>query len=246
MHDRAAQPPSPWWYRNRAVLIGVAYGLGFFLGYLSLDGRPVLPAFVTWGRPWGDLGVNLLAWTGVALTLVAWLLRASGTAYLRREVVFSADALQDRLIVAGPFRYVRNPLYLGNLFLAAGIGLFAPPLGLAIIFLGNLAIAIALAREESRQLEARYGATYAAYRAAVPALFPRFTPATVPGSTVVSPSIRSAMIGEGGCLMMAVSLVPLAVFGSAGLPAFWAIWVVSIALFFGVNRVKGRSSGTTP
>ena len=244
MAERPAST-SPWWYRARAVLIGAAYGAGFFLGYLSFTNVAPLPAFVEWGRAGGDAGIAVLAWTGIALTLLAWLVRASGTAYLRRDVVFASDVQRDRLIVAGPFRYVRNPLYLGNVLLAAGIGLYAPPLGFAIIVLGNVAIVIALAREEARQLARRYGPVYSAFRAAVPAFVPRLTPATVAGSSSATPSLRSALLGESGCFGMALALVPIALFGKAGLPAFYAIWIVAIGSFFVINRARRRDSAGT-
>ena len=241
MADTAASP-SPWWYRARALLIGAAYGAGFFLGYLSLTNVTPPPAYVEWGRAGGDAGIAVLAWTGIALTLVAWLVRASGTAYLRRDVVFASDVQRDRLIVAGPFRYVRNPLYLGNVLMALGIGLYAPPLGFAIIVLGNVAIGVVLAREEARQLARRYGTVYEAFRVAVPAFVPRLTPATVAGTSSATPSVRSALLGESGCFGMALALVPIALFGNAGLPAFYAIWIVAIGSFFVVNRVRRRDS----
>jgi protein-S-isoprenylcysteine O-methyltransferase Ste14 len=224
------------------VLIGTSYGLGFFLGFLTLNGVPPLPAFVVWGQPWGSAGITSLAWLGVAATLVAFGLRASGTAYLRRDVVFASDVQRDRLIVAGPFRFVRNPLYLGNLFLAAGVGLFAPPVGFAIIVLGNLAIVVFLAREEAGRLAAQYGTVYEAYRRLVPAFVPRLTPADVPGSSSATPSIRGALLGELGVLLMAVSLVPLAAFGQAGLPAFWILFGAAIVVSFSINRVRRRGT----
>jgi protein-S-isoprenylcysteine O-methyltransferase Ste14 len=226
---------SPWWYRRRGSVIGVIYGLGFLLGYFSLQGPQPQPAAVVWGPAFGGNGVALLAWAGVALVLVAWLLRASGTAYLRREVVFSADALQDRLVVAGPFRYVRNPLYLGNIFLALGVGLYAPPLGFAIIVAGNVAIVAFLAREEARQLALRYGATFEVYRRSVPAFVPRLTPATVPGSSSATPSLRSACLGETGVMLTAVALVPIALFGSAGIVAFWILAAVALLSAYVLN-----------
>ncbi len=240
-----AEAPSPWWYRQRGFLIGIAYGVGFTLGYLSFDDTPRQPAFVVWGDALGPHGATVLAWLGVALAIMAWAIRAAGTAYLRREVVFAADTQRDRLVVAGPFRYVRNPLYLGNIVLAIGVALFAPPLGAAFIVLGNVAIVIALAREEVRVLRARYGAAFDAYAAAVPAFVPRFTPAAVPGSQTVEPSLASGFLGEIGVMLAALSLAPVAAFGRAGLPALDAILVLAvIASFVAVRR--RNSPGSAP
>jgi len=215
---------SPWWYRRRGTVIGAIYGLGFLAGNISFDGTRPVPAFELWG---GDR----VLWLAVASALCAWLWRASGTAYLRRDVVFAADVQRDRLIVAGVFRYVRNPLYLGNMFLALGIAVLASPLGFAAIVAGNAAIVWLLAAEEARELEQRYGAAYAAYRAAVPAFLPRLTPADVAGSLTVAPDWPHALIGEGFCFALAVAIVPIALFGAAGVPAFWAIWVAAFVIF---------------
>jgi protein-S-isoprenylcysteine O-methyltransferase Ste14 len=231
---------SPWWYRNRGAVIGLLYGAGFFAGNVSFDGVPPAPSFAVWGQPGGAAGVHALAWLGVALTVLAWLIRSSGTAYLRREVVFAADALQDRLLVAGPFRYVRNPLYLGNIVLAVGVGLYAPPLGFAIIVVGNVAFVIALAREEAAQLARRYGAAFEAYRRAVPAFVPRMTPADVPGSIAPTPSLSSALLGEAGIGLIAIALLPVALFGQAGVPALLVLIVASLLVSFGVNRITNR------
>nr|QOL00309.1 hypothetical protein [uncultured organism] len=243
-----AERSSPWWYRRRGTLIGAIYGAGFLFGYSSLQGPPPQPAAVAWGLALGGwAGVTILAWLGVALVLVAWLWRAAGTAYLRREVVFSADALQDRLVVAGPFRYVRNPLYLGNVFLALGVGLYAPPLGFAIIVAGNVAIVAFLAREEAHQMALRYGATFDAYRRAVPAFVPRLRPATVPGSAAATPSLRSALLGEAGVLLTAIALVPIAVFGSAGVVAFWILGAIALMTAYALNGwLHARKAGTAP
>jgi protein-S-isoprenylcysteine O-methyltransferase Ste14 len=138
-------PPSPWWYRRRPYLIAAIYGVGFLLSNVSFDGRRALPAAVQWGSRWGDSGVSILFWAGVALAVAGWLVRVSGTAYLRGDVVFAGDVQRDRLIIAGPFRYVRNPLYLGDDLLALGIGLYAAPLGFAIVVIANVLFGVVLA-----------------------------------------------------------------------------------------------------
>jgi protein-S-isoprenylcysteine O-methyltransferase Ste14 len=209
-HAGASEPSSgrsPWWYRWRGTIIGLVYALGFFLGYAVRGAHPPHPAFIVLGDRFANgEGRVLLLWFAVACALVAWFWRAWGTAYLRRNVVFAADAQSDRLIVAGPFRYVRNPLYLGNMFLALAIGLLAPPLGFAIVLVGNAVVVAFLAAEESRQLAARYGAVYDAFRAAVPAFLPRLTPASVPGSVAVEPSWRAGLLTESFCFAAAVAI----------------------------------------
>jgi protein-S-isoprenylcysteine O-methyltransferase Ste14 len=234
--------PSPWWYRQRGSVIGAVYGLGFVLGYLSLDGSAPKPAYIVAGlRLAGAGGPSILVWAAIVSALIAWVWRASGTAFLRRDVVFASDVQHDRLIVAGPFRYVRNPLYVGNMFLALAAAIMAPPLGFAIILIGNAVIVAFLAAEESRELARRYGSAYDAFRAAVPAFFPRLTPASVPGSVSAAPDWPAAFLGEGFCAALAIALVPIALDGSAGLPAFWIIGTATIVIFVTSGWLASRT-----
>jgi protein-S-isoprenylcysteine O-methyltransferase Ste14 len=229
-------------------VIGTIYGAGFLIGYTVPLG-PMQPVAVVLGeRLGGGPGVAVLLWAAVASALVAWFWRASGTAYLRQDVVFAADVQRDRLIVAGVFRYIRNPLYVGNVFLALAAAVMAPPLGFAIIMAGNVAIVIMLAGEESRGMAERYGPIYEAYRRAVPAFVPRLTPAEVPGSADVVPSIARGLLAEAFCLALAVALVPVALFGQAGLPAFYVIWILGLIVWGTAGWMAGRkhTSGTGP
>jgi protein-S-isoprenylcysteine O-methyltransferase Ste14 len=233
--------PSPWWYRLRGSVIGAIFAAGFFFGNMRNDGQPSLPAAVVWGLRSGDAGIETLLWLGVTFVVIAWLLRLAGAAYLRGDVVFAADVQRDRLIVDGPFRYVRNPLYLGNVFLALGIGLYAPPLGFAIIVLGNVILVAMLANEEALQLGKQYGAEYAAYRAAVPAFVPRFTPVPRSAGARIEPDVRGGFVTESFTLAFAVALVPIAVFGQAGLVPAGVIFFVAMGLFIAASRSGRRS-----
>ncbi len=232
-----AEKPSPWWYRQRGSVIGAIFGLGFFFGNMRADGQPSLPAALVWGVREGDAGVQALCWLGIVLVLLAWAVRVWGTAYLCGDVVFAPNVQRDRLIVDGPFRYVRNPLYLGNVLLACGMGLYAPPLGFAIIVAGNVVLVAMLANEEAKQLALEYGAEYAAYGAAVPAFVPRLTPAAFPSAGRIAPHVRAAFFAESFMLAMAAALVPIALYGRAGLLPAAVIFVIAMALFIGASRM---------
>ena len=65
--------------------------------------------------------------SGAALVFVAALLRTWATAYLRTEIVHDAPQHAEALVADGPYRYVRNPLYLANLPLIAGVGSHGQP-----------------------------------------------------------------------------------------------------------------------
>ncbi len=232
--------PSPWWYRNRGPLIGAIYACGFFLGYLQFGAPPDAPAAVAWGLHWGAWGVYSLFWAGIQIALLGWLARYFGSAYLRGDVVFAADVQRDRLIVAGPFSFTRNPLYLGNDLLAIGIGLYAPPFGFAIIVLGNIIFGIILAGEEQQQLLKQYGAQYVAYCKAVPPFLPRLMPAKFAPGATVTPSWRNAFRSESWALALALAPAPIALAGARGTMASAIIWFAAIGLFIAISHT-GRA-----
>ncbi len=62
---------------------------------------------------------------GSLFVFLAAALRTWGAAYLRTEVVHDTAQHSEALVADGPFRYTRNPLYLANLPMAAGIGVLA-------------------------------------------------------------------------------------------------------------------------
>ncbi len=169
---------SPWWYRYRAIVFAVVYGGGFFFGGVlsGTFGLDEAPVAVQLGRLVGNGGYRWFLAAACAFTIGCWALRVWGSAYLRPAVVWNLDALDDRLIVAGPFRYVRNPLYLGNVLLALAMALFATPLGAVLVLIGNAVELGGLIRVEERLLRVRYGDAFEAYARAVPALVPRIAP----------------------------------------------------------------------
>jgi protein-S-isoprenylcysteine O-methyltransferase Ste14 len=83
----------------------------------------------------------------------------------------------QRLVVRGPYRYVRNPMITGVLLVLAGEGALlgsAPILILAAAFFVANAIWFPLVEEPG--LVQRFGADYEEYRRAVPRWIPRRTP----------------------------------------------------------------------
>ena len=83
------------------------------------------------------------------------------------------------LITSGPYRYTRNPLYLGRLLIFTGLCIMArlpPDLHWAVLLVGYaIFFGYYLPRKERvepTRLREIHGAAYAQYHAAVPALFP--------------------------------------------------------------------------
>jgi protein-S-isoprenylcysteine O-methyltransferase Ste14 len=83
----------------------------------------------------------------------------------------------ERLVVRGPYRWVRNPMISGVLFVLLGEALLLRSEGIlawwALFFLAN---AIYLPLSEEPGLERRFGEDYRRYRRAVPRWIPRLSP----------------------------------------------------------------------
>jgi hypothetical protein len=138
--------------------------------------------------------VQLVLTFGAALCLLAALLRTWAAAYLHSEVVHDSNLHAEGLVADGPFRYVRNPLYLGGVLFAVGFGLAASRLGF-LVMVGGLTLFYyrLIAREES-QLKKTQGDSYLEFLKAVPRLIPSVTPRLPAGG--LAPRWGQAFFGE--------------------------------------------------
>ena len=86
------------------------------------------------------------------------------------------NGVPQRLVVEGPYRYVRNPLYDTDLCLILGAGLLTHSWALvllAVLYLAQLALQLPL---EERELRERFGVPYHRYCELVPCFVPRRKP----------------------------------------------------------------------
>jgi protein-S-isoprenylcysteine O-methyltransferase Ste14 len=100
-------------------------------------------------------------------------LRVWGTACLGTGTVNSFDMKASSVVADGPFRYVRNPLYLGLWCMVAAMAFVMPVSGavFALVLISVLLLRLILAEEAF--LSNRIGETYQLYLRAVPRLIPR-------------------------------------------------------------------------
>jgi protein-S-isoprenylcysteine O-methyltransferase Ste14 len=130
------------------------------------------------GSTAAEWGLQLL---GVGLLAVGLLLFVSS---LRRFATEGEGTLAPwdpprKLVVRGPYRYVRNPMISGVvciLFAEAALLRSVPHAQWALTFLVINLVYIPLLEEP--QLEARFGESYREYRRHVPRLIPRLRPWT--------------------------------------------------------------------
>ncbi|MGZ3507066.1 MAG: methyltransferase family protein [Vulcanimicrobiaceae bacterium] len=211
---------SPWWYRGRGYVSALIFVFGFYgcsaIWWLLF--RNYTPAFVAAGARWGDAGVGAALIVAVLFTLICFLIRAWGSAYLSSGIVWNPNARTDALLVDGPFRYTRNPLYLGNLLMVLGLGVLATPLGYAVTIVLHLLFIRALIRWEEQGLSLRYGDAFERYRAQVPAYLPRLFPA--PAQLAGAPSLVQGIRAEIFSACVVLAMLALLLLGQKGIPGF--------------------------
>lgn len=158
--------------------------------------------WIKWINAW-DLGkrVSTLEWLALELSrgglmsfasatpmvivlasLIAGLgmvLRVWGTAHLGYATVHHGEMQAGTVMTAGPYRYLRNPLYLGGWFMMIGVSMLMPPTGalFTIVLIGVFYLRLILGEEA--YLAGKLGEPYQQYQRSVPRLFPRL-PANLP------------------------------------------------------------------
>ena len=148
-------------FEQRFWLIGVIFGVGFWLYAIDRTNavvgllRVIAPS-IDPNSDAGNRAAQIVFALGALLVFGAAFLRTWATAYLRTEVVHDAKQHSEALVADGPYRYVRNPLYLANLPLIAGVGFMASRLGWLVMILGMWTFMYRLIRrEEDGLLETR-------------------------------------------------------------------------------------------
>jgi protein-S-isoprenylcysteine O-methyltransferase Ste14 len=168
-------------FEQRFWIIGVIFGVGFWLYAIDKTNMAVailqaLMPFVDVDSDRGNSLIRIVFAIGALLVFLAAVLRTWATAYLRTEIVHDAAQHSEALVADGPYRFVRNPLYLANLLLVAGVGSMASRLGWLVMTLGMGVFVYRLILREEDGLLQTQGASYRAYLAAVPRLCPALRP----------------------------------------------------------------------
>jgi protein-S-isoprenylcysteine O-methyltransferase Ste14 len=188
-------------FRFRFLIHGLIYMIGFLAPWnmaLHLDTIrtwQLLAAMVSRTGWVGFSAATILFLTlGIVIALAAALLRTWASAYLGASVVFDGSLLGQQVVAAGPYRYVRNPLYLGTFLHTLALSLLMPSSGavVCVVLIGLFQLRL-IAAEEPFLLQ-RFGESYRGYCAKVPRLLPALPP-RVPESTV-QPHWRWAFAGE--------------------------------------------------
>ena len=131
---------------------------------------------------------------GALLVFLAAAIRTWGAAYLKTDVVHDTAQHSEALVADGPFRYTRNPLYLANLPMAAGIGVLASRWGFIFLVLANWIFVYRLIFREEEALLRTQGESYRTYCRSVPRFWPSLKPRVSSGN--LTPQWGQAFAGE--------------------------------------------------
>lgn len=122
-------------------------------------------AFVVLDWNTGVWGSALRFWIALPLVVVGGAFVSWGIATLGLK---NTSGLRDRFVARGPYLLSRNPQYVGDMVLFAGISLMANS-GVVLVTHALIALIFVLAPfAEEPWLEGQYGEAYAAYRRDVP------------------------------------------------------------------------------
>jgi protein-S-isoprenylcysteine O-methyltransferase Ste14 len=182
---------------------------GAVFRYRSYTPLPFLAVMVVFARP--------TVWSiaaGIALMALGEALRFWGVSIVGAETRTTGTVGGTYLITSGPFAYVRNPLYVGNMMLYAGVGLMSmalfPWLLAAAVLWFYIQYRLIVTREEE-YLASTFGDAYQEYVSSVPRFFPRLTPYRSAQPPPKRSNLREGLTSERRTLQ-AIALVTVALF----------------------------------
>ncbi len=137
---------------------------------------------------------NSSAWSlavGFLIALAGEALRLWGVSWTGSETRTTGHTGGTFLIISGPFAFVRNPLYIGNIFMYLGLGIMSfalfPYLQIIAILYFFIQYYFIIKIEEQFLLE-KFGKDYSDYKKNVHAIIPGLTPYKNPA--VVQPAFN--------------------------------------------------------
>jgi protein-S-isoprenylcysteine O-methyltransferase Ste14 len=178
-------------FRLRMAINSVIILLGFWAPWIEPWGIGKRIPLVEWlalqlsrvGIASFSIATGALIALALLLAVVAAAFRISGAAYLGPNTVNSINMVAGRVMVDGPYRFVRNPLYVGLWCMVAALAFLMPVTGALFAIVLITIFMIRLTRGEEAFLSARIGEPYTAYLHSVPRFIPRLRGAPPPSGT---------------------------------------------------------------
>jgi protein-S-isoprenylcysteine O-methyltransferase Ste14 len=209
-------------FRLRMLIMIVIVFVGFWSPWLgsSTGGWGFAPRIST--LEWLPLELSRLGLTsfavatpivivvGALIALAGAVLRVWGTAYLGYTTVHHSDMQAGAVMADGPYRYMRNPLYLGGWFMMLAISLLMAPSGALFSMVLLTIFFLRLILGEEAFLTTQLGESYREYLRSVPRLIPRLRSSLPPAGN--KPHWLTALLTEIMPIGMFVTMAVLAWF----------------------------------
>jgi protein-S-isoprenylcysteine O-methyltransferase Ste14 len=203
----------------------------------ALTGAPLQPALLEWlplqlsraGLVSFTVAVPAVLVIASILAGVAAIMRVWGAAWLGPGTVINAQMKADGVMAGGPYRYVRNPLYIGVWFMVAALAFLMSPIGALITTLLITFFQFRLILGEEAFLATQLGPPYLHYLRAVPRLIPRLR-TTLPPSTANPQWVRAIL----------TELTPVGIFIAMAFVSWrydYMLMARTILVVFGVSLV---------
>ncbi len=181
-------------FRYRFYVIGLIFWLAFSLyAVRPVNAGVALSRWLHHGA-FNKTELRAIYFATMAIIFLGGLLRTWAAAYLHSAVVHDAQVHSDRLVADGPYRHLRNPLYLGTILLGVGMAPMASVWGAPLLIVLIAVFCLRLIGYEEGLLEDSHAQRFHAYRAVVPRLWPSLR-ARVPASGA-RPRWGQAWLGE--------------------------------------------------
>ena len=222
------------------MIFGLIFAVAFPL--YSLVPQNSTAAIANWLAPKlrmdADLVARLLFLLASIVMIVAASIRTWASAYLRSTIVYASAVKSASLVADGPYRHVRNPLYLANVLMAIGLGAMMSWPGFVVAVVLMTVFCYRLILREEAELQAAQGERFEQFRKAVPRLLPSLR-ARVPASGAQA-KWSEGFKAEGWYWGFALSLVVFTI--TLRLRWFFVVMGVSIALFWLSSYLLGDKS----
>lgn len=224
-------------FRLRMLINGVIICLGFWAPWIEAWGFGHRVSLVEWlALQLSRSGVASFSITTGAMILLAAFFalmsatfRVWGTAFLGSGTVNRIDMVAGKVMADGPYRFVRNPLYIGLWCMVAAMAFLMPVTGAAFSFVLITIFVLRLTLGEEAFLAQQLGNSYVSYLHAVPRFVPRLRGAPAP--TGAEPHWGQALLVEATPIGVLVAIIVYS--RNYELALAWRI----ILIFLGVSLV---------
>lgn len=202
-------------FRLRMVIMVIVVILGFWSPWIEAWGIGHRISMLEWlPLELSRLGAASFATASAAVIVfgslvaaVGMIFRIWGSAYLGYSTVHHGEMQAGRVMADGPYRFVRNPLYLGDWFMILAMTLVMPPTGAAFSMVLITVFLLRLILGEEAFLSGQLGEPYKEYLRTTPRLIPRLRGALPPAGN--KPQWMTAVLAEVNAIGVFITLAVL-------------------------------------